>query len=127
MALIKCPECGKDISEKAFKCLYCGAEIESKVEEDECQLASISKNENTQKSNNGKMDYKQLGIVSIVLGGLAWIVGIIKIFRETYIYFCDSINVIYFSSLLVIIGGFLIVSGILLMIYEVIQDNRKAN
>lgn len=24
MAMIKCPECGKDISDKAEKCLYCG-------------------------------------------------------------------------------------------------------
>ncbi len=29
MALIKCPNCGKQISEKSFKCLYCGEEIQS--------------------------------------------------------------------------------------------------
>jgi len=25
MALIKCPECGKEISDKAKKCIHCGS------------------------------------------------------------------------------------------------------
>ena len=29
MALIKCPECKKDISSKATKCVYCGYELKS--------------------------------------------------------------------------------------------------
>ena len=31
MALIKCSECGKEISDKAKQCLYCGCPIEKKV------------------------------------------------------------------------------------------------
>lgn len=29
MALIKCPECGKEISDKAVQCIYCGCPIKS--------------------------------------------------------------------------------------------------
>lgn len=27
MAMIKCPECGQEISDKAKKCIHCGADI----------------------------------------------------------------------------------------------------
>lgn len=30
MALIKCSECGKEISDKATKCIYCGAQFAKK-------------------------------------------------------------------------------------------------
>lgn len=29
MALIKCPECGKEISDKAQKCIHCGYPLKS--------------------------------------------------------------------------------------------------
>lgn len=28
MALIKCPECGKNISDKAYQCIHCGYPLE---------------------------------------------------------------------------------------------------
>lgn len=34
MALIKCPECGKEISDKADKCIHCGYPIESAIPEE---------------------------------------------------------------------------------------------
>lgn len=33
MALIKCPECGKEISDKASACIHCGCPIEQKIYE----------------------------------------------------------------------------------------------
>lgn len=30
MALIKCPECGKEISDKAIKCPHCGKILQTK-------------------------------------------------------------------------------------------------
>ena len=30
MALIKCPECGKDVSSEAIQCLNCGFKINTK-------------------------------------------------------------------------------------------------
>ena len=40
MALIKCPECGKEISDKASNCPNCGCPIEqkSKIEEPENKI-----------------------------------------------------------------------------------------
>lgn len=32
MALIKCPECGKEISDKAKACIHCGYPLDTKVE-----------------------------------------------------------------------------------------------
>lgn len=40
MALIKCPECGKEISDKAKKCVHCGMSFENGIPQkkrcDEC-------------------------------------------------------------------------------------------
>lgn len=33
MALIKCPECGKEISDKATQCIYCGYPLSNKLQE----------------------------------------------------------------------------------------------
>lgn len=35
MALIKCPECGKEISDKAEKCIHCGCPIMTNFEQEE--------------------------------------------------------------------------------------------
>ena len=32
MAIINCPECGKEISDKAEKCIYCGKVFEENIE-----------------------------------------------------------------------------------------------
>lgn len=44
MSIIKCPECGKDISDKAAACIYCGYPI-NKVAESELPESSVSNNE----------------------------------------------------------------------------------
>lgn len=31
MALIRCPECGKEISDKAPQCIHCGFQINNKI------------------------------------------------------------------------------------------------
>ncbi len=36
MALIKCPECGKELSDKANTCIHCGCPIEQKKQCEEC-------------------------------------------------------------------------------------------
>lgn len=58
MALIKCPECHKDISDKANKCPHCG-------------YSSTKNARNFQKSNllNFKWDNKYFFILIILLGG----------------------------------------------------------
>lgn len=33
MALIKCPHCGKSVSDTAEKCIHCGANLKQPVEE----------------------------------------------------------------------------------------------
>lgn len=82
MALIKCPECGKEISDKAANCLNCGC--------------PIGKNNRHFENENGKKDYTRIaaqeekrmvesritkgnhtaGIVAIVLGIFSLLGGI---------------------------------------------------
>lgn len=43
MALIKCPECGKEISNRAVSCIYCGfplSELDSSVSSQDIQTSS---------------------------------------------------------------------------------------
>lgn len=49
MALIKCPECGKDVSSEAIQCLNCGFKI------------------NTKKIEATKLKYKKIGIITFLI------------------------------------------------------------
>lgn len=68
MALIKCKECGKEVSDKATKCVHCGAPIEIEVNKtcpdcgkqytgDKClncgYVANKANNNDSNKSSNG--------------------------------------------------------------------------
>lgn len=66
MALIKCPECGKEISDKATVCPNCGYPITSEPIIDS----------NTDGESEGKSDTMQ-GILSIVFGVLGIIFALI--------------------------------------------------
>ena len=44
MALIKCPECGKEISDKAAACIHCGCPLEPKA--NNSQPTVLANNEN---------------------------------------------------------------------------------
>lgn len=79
MALIKCPECGKEISDKAIACPNCGCPMESKVT-DKTQLnepttppknvSSMYKKEHTPINSTTKLI---IGIISgiIIIGAIA--------------------------------------------------------
>ncbi len=101
MSLIKCPECGKEISDKSDKCIYCGCPIEHKnvkvLEKNcilcgkpieagqevcyECKLAyDIPSYETSQRNEYYKMmrDKENFnGIVSIIMALIVPIVGFI--------------------------------------------------
>lgn len=53
MALIKCPECGRDISDKAEKCIHCGLPISNSVENNNQFISSqIPASEESKQQNN---------------------------------------------------------------------------
>lgn len=60
MALIKCQECGKEISDKSENCIHCGCPVEVKVE-------SITKETTTEVVNKPKKNNNKL-IVGILVG-----------------------------------------------------------
>lgn len=71
MALIKCSECGKEISDKAENCPNCGCPVQNNVTENSTDI------KNEQKSKKGKVS--GLSIVALVLSilGCTFIIGII--------------------------------------------------
>ena len=63
MALIKCPECGKEISDKSEKCIYCGYPLHN-------FLSEINKTSETMGTNNQISSNKKNG------GCGTWIIAI---------------------------------------------------
>ena len=62
MALIKCEECGRDVSEKAASCPGCGAPIPAPSD-----IQPTQEPENDKKSNFGCLTYSVVGVVLLVL------------------------------------------------------------
>ncbi|QHI72691.1 hypothetical protein [Aminipila terrae] len=135
MALIKCPECGQEISANSVSCFYCGCKIGENdldlVQEDDC-----STDEKTVPKGTRSLEYNKIGKKSIIVGCIFWIIGFFKIFiyNGGEEYSSNSINAYvggdaynliinatYFAGLSVI-GGTLIISGILVMIYAKLQE-----
>lgn len=74
MAMIKCPECGKEISDKAAACPNCGAPIVQPAKAPEIEMQSAP-NLSERYRDNGKKEKKKKG------GKLKWVViAIVVIF-----------------------------------------------
>lgn len=87
MALIKCPECGKDVSENAENCIHCGYPL-SKLYTNQ---VDVSETQNTYANNQENAQYKAatytpgkpkksiLGILALVFSliGCTFIIGLI--------------------------------------------------
>ncbi len=70
MALIKCPECGKEISDKAGKCPYCGypiEEIENNVEKETGKQEVLDGNKETPKKKKS-LNKKVIITISAIIG-----------------------------------------------------------
>jgi uncharacterized membrane protein YvbJ len=70
MALIKCPECGKEISDKATQCMYCGAPMD----------ALRDMNEQT-KVQSIEQIHKSLRLQTI-FGMILFLIGMVTLIRE---------------------------------------------
>lgn len=67
MALIKCPECGKDISEAAEICVHCGFPIKQHLDQKEertCNEVIIKKDQHDDKRN---ISFIIIGVLALVL------------------------------------------------------------
>lgn len=72
MAIIKCPECGKDISDKAKECIHCGCPIENK----EPQKVEVVKKRNKMSKK------KKITIVISIIVAICGIIGGIFFYNE---------------------------------------------
>lgn len=71
MALIKCPECGKEISDKAGSCPNCGMPL-SNTESNSPHVSTEKSNEESKPSNEKKaLNKKHIIVISVVLAVLA--------------------------------------------------------
>src|SRR5690554_6147029 len=70
MALIKCPECGKEVSDKSRECIYCGCPLsnalESKKATQQVEIASLD----IKGKNLKKTVISIVIILGVVVGGL---------------------------------------------------------
>lgn len=64
MSLIKCPECGKEISDKSVVCVYCGYPIESETDKS-LNNAPLTKTHD-EKSKN-KIKYIIIGVIVVIV------------------------------------------------------------
>ena len=77
MALIKCPECKKEISDKAGSCIHCGCPIEKmEVKKTNREVVSESVEVNNKKNSM---------IFGVVIGCIVAIIAIIMVFNSSYI------------------------------------------
>lgn len=74
MALIKCPECGKEISDKAGRCPHCGYPINSVPEYETNNMRQQNTVEKSKKVSGKKLILLLVGIVAIVSIGCAILV-----------------------------------------------------
>ena len=81
MALITCPECGKEISDKAKTCPNCGAPVEVKTEapENEVQSKPNIADRYRKQQTEKKPKNSSLGIMAVIFSaiGCTFFVGII--------------------------------------------------
>ncbi|MGN0366749.1 MAG: hypothetical protein ACI4E5_12535 [Suilimivivens sp.] len=71
MALIKCSECGKEISDKAENCPNCGCPVQNNVTENSTDI------KNEQKSKKGKVSGMSIAALILSILGCTFIIGII--------------------------------------------------
>jgi len=78
MALIKCPECGKEISDKANACPNCGCPINDNVDKDESSrqleisentISQLDKRQNQNRKINFKLLISLVAIIVIIFVG----------------------------------------------------------
>ena len=69
MALIKCPECGKEISDKAPACIHCGYPL-SLLNNEKAKSPTVEKQNNTEakaKENQKKYSFKIINCNVIII------------------------------------------------------------
>ena len=82
MAIIKCPECGKEISDKADVCIHCGFPLTHILPEQdpaaESAFESPAENGSSEKRPEGKMKkpFKKPLLLGIILGGILLIAAV---------------------------------------------------
>lgn len=82
MALINCPECGKEISDRAPHCIYCGCPIDISIKDDNVNNTANAKNETiiSRKHTtykNGASSKKPFLIIGSIFFAIALLIGCI--------------------------------------------------
>ena len=123
MALIKCPDCGKEVSDRSGKCIYCGCPISNPHAEDE----------NTIKEKENKIEDEYIvgyrafgpgGIIAIYI--LAFILGIIINVIAVLLITLTDLNSIKYIFLLFCIPG-LSAMGLGIWFFITIRVNNRKN
>ena len=103
MTLIKCPECGKDVSNTCDQCIHCGYRL----------IKTTPKIHNNDNDVMTKAEAK----FCIVMGFFSFVLGIVLIIVISYFVFINKINFwnilwLFLFVLVIIIGIISLVKGI---------------
>ncbi|MFA6624448.1 MAG: hypothetical protein WCS80_01635 [Bacilli bacterium] len=107
MAIIKCPECGKEISNTCDKCIHCGYQIKKPV-----TTYSKPSNEESRASKIIEREYNEKQIAGVIGGILTIILGIVMLCC------CAFPDLNAYMGVLVGFGIFVIILGIILLVYS---------
>ena len=90
MALIKCPECGKDVSDTCDQCIHCGFKLKKDFNQNKTKSlvdefysnnnsvdnkSNIAKVESTNEKEVGTAN-KVIGVISMAVGWLSFFIGL---------------------------------------------------
>ena len=114
MALSKCTECGKEVSDKAMACPHCGAPV-----------PALTQEEREQRANN--LVQQSLFARSRYLGGTVFWAGIAWLAAVYYILGADAFGDTFSKAMWPILGGLLwyVLAEIQRNLYEQEQRKRK--
>ena len=125
MSLIKCIECGKEVSDKATVCIHCGCPIEEKLTCNECGEV-ISKNdevckncgcpikvikEKENKNTNINTTTKTWLIICVItcflISGINYfnLLSILNLASSNFVITIGSININVMATLALLLGG----------------------
>ncbi len=107
MALIKCPECGTQISDKAAVCIHCGFPLPERIETEEDIGTNLEKEQTiipgNEENNDTSRTSKVKRILVIVLGCIALTISLF--ITLTTVYYLEVETALYIFEEIVVFGA----------------------
>lgn len=129
MALIKCPECGKEVSDASETCVHCGYPLKKKSSGSAFDIPPVSYEENFKPSSSNEPRYVGASNRKIrtrgfkkIISGIASILLSIPFFSA---YSATSERMGDSAKILLVVGIILIIVGVITITIEILRFFKK--